>query len=97
MPQIDILISMKLNLDKNRHSVYILTYHLVLVIKYRKQILNNEIYNKLIETFLKIEKNYGIKLQESNFEVDHIHFLFKAKPNTPLVKFINAYKLPVVY
>jgi putative transposase len=79
-------------LDKNRHSVYLLTYHLVLVIKYRKQVLNQQIYDRLIELFVKIGKNYEINLQESNFESDHIHFLFKAKPNTSLMKFINAYK-----
>lgn len=83
---------MKQVLDKNQHSVYSLTYHLVLVIKYRKQVLNQEIYDRLIELFVKIGEGYGISLQESNFESDHIHFLFKAKPDTSLMKFINAYK-----
>jgi putative transposase len=35
--------SMKSDLDKNQHSVYRLTYHLVLVIKYRRQVINEEI------------------------------------------------------
>jgi putative transposase len=83
---------MKQVLDKNQHSVYALTYHLVLVIKYRKQVLNQQIYDRLINIFVKIGEGYGINLQESNFELDHIHFLFKAKPNTSLMKFINAYK-----
>ena len=42
--------------------------------------------------FVEIGKNYGISLLEWKFEEDHIHCLFKAKPTTPLSKFINAYK-----
>lgn len=83
---------MSSDLDKNQHSVYRLTYHLVLVIKYRRQVINEEIFNRLIEIFNKNAINFDIKLEEFNFESDHIHLLFKAKPQTNLLKFINAYK-----
>lgn len=83
---------MSSDLDKNQHSVYRLTYHLVLVIKYRRQVITPEIFNRLIEIFNKNASNFGITLEESNFESDHIHFLFKTKPQTQLLKFINAYK-----
>jgi len=32
---------LKRNLDKNQHSVYSLTYHLVLVTKYRRQVITS--------------------------------------------------------
>jgi len=80
------------DLDKNQHSVYKLTYHLVLVIKYRRQVITPEIFNRLIEIFNKNASNFDIILEESNFESDHIHLLFKTKPQTQLLKFINAYK-----
>lgn len=83
---------MKQSLDKNQHSVYTLTYHLVLVTKYRRQVINHRMYLRLIEIFQNIGKIYNIHLQESNFDLDHIHFLFKAKPDTTLLKFINSYK-----
>ena len=35
---------------------------------------------------------YGIQVKEANWEVDHIHILFEAKPSTNLVRFINSYK-----
>jgi len=35
---------MKQILDKNQHSVYALTYHLVLVTKYRRHVINQKIY-----------------------------------------------------
>ena len=31
-------------------------------------------------------------LVEWNHDVDHVHILFKAHPNTEMTKFINAYK-----
>lgn len=83
---------MKLSLDKNQHSVYTLKYHLVLVTKYRRQVITHRIYLRLIEIFQNIGKTYNIHLQESNYRTDHIHFLFKAKPDTTLLKFINSYK-----
>ncbi|MBV1754676.1 MAG: IS200/IS605 family transposase [Methanobacterium sp.] len=77
---------MKPNLDKNQHSVYTLTYHLVLVTKYRRQVITSKIYFRLKEIFKNIGKLYNIELQESNYETDHIHFQFKAKPDTVLLK-----------
>ena len=33
-----------------------------------------------------------LRVEESNWEADHIHILFDAMPSTNLVRFINAYK-----
>lgn len=79
-------------LDTNNHSVFSLYYHLVLVTKYRKKVINKKISSRLKEIFVNIQGNYNITLLEWNFEEDHIHILFKAHPNTELSKFINAYK-----
>lgn len=81
-----------MNLDNNNHSVFSLYYHLVLVTKYRRKVIDNNISNRLKEIFEKIQGNYNITLQEWNHDKDHIHILFKAHPNTELSKFINAYK-----
>ena len=83
---------MSQDLDKNQHSVFRLTYHLVLVIKYRKEVINEKIFNRLMEIFNNNSINFDITLEEFNFESDHVHLLFKAKPQTQLLKFINAYK-----
>jgi len=78
--------------DTNKHSVFLLYYHLILVVKYRKKVINQNISEKLKEMFIEIGQNYGITLLEWGGEEDHIHCLFKAKPTTELSKFINAYK-----
>lgn len=81
-----------MKLDSNNHSVFLLYYHLVLVTKYRRKVIDDNISNRLKEIFEKIQNNYNITLQEWNYDKDHIHILFKAHPNTELSKFINAYK-----
>lgn len=81
-----------MNLDNNNHSVFLLYYHLVLVTKYRRKVIDDNISNRLKEIFEKIQGNYNITLQEWNHDKDHIHILFKAHPNTEMSKFINAYK-----
>lgn len=81
-----------MKLDGNNHSVFSLNYHLVLVIKYRKQVLNDDISNRLKEIFEYISPNYNITLEEWEHDKDYVHVLFKAHPNSELSKFINAYK-----
>ena len=81
-----------MNLDSNSHSVFLMHYHLVLVVKYRRQIFNDEISNRAREIFEYIAPNYNITTEEWNHDKDHVHILFKAHPNTEISRFINAYK-----
>lgn len=81
-----------MELDNNNHSVFLMYYHLVLVIKYRRKIVDEVISDRLKEIFESLSSNYNITLQEWNHDKDHVHILFKAHPNSELSKFINAYK-----
>ena len=81
-----------MNLDNNAHSVFLLHYHLVLVVKYRRQVFDDGISSRAKEIFEYIAPNYNITLEEWNHDKDHIHILFRAHPNTEISKFINAYK-----
>ncbi len=81
-----------MKLDNNNHSVFLLYYHLVLVVKYRKNVIDETISERLKEIFVYITPRYNIDLQEWNHDHDHVHILFKAHPNSELSKFINAYK-----
>ncbi len=79
-------------LDNNNHSVFLMYYHLVLVVKYRRKVIDDDISLRLKEIFEYISSGYNICLQEWNHDKDHVHILFKAQPNSELSKFINAYK-----
>ena len=81
-----------MELMSNNHSVFILHYHLILVVKYRRKVITDEISRKLRIEFEKICKNYNIRLEDWNHDIDHMHILFNANPNTNISKFINAYK-----
>lgn len=81
-----------MELDNNAHSVFLLYYHLILVVKYRRKVFDEEISDRAKEIFEYIAPNYHILLQEWNHDIDHVHILFKAHPNTEISKFINAYK-----
>ncbi|AKU25400.1 IS200/IS605 family transposase [Geobacillus subterraneus] len=81
-----------MKLDSNNHSVFSLYYHLVLVVKYRREVFTDEVSDFAKDMFIKIGKKYNITLIEWNHDKDHIHILFKAHPNSELSKFINAYK-----
>lgn len=83
---------MNKELYTNNHSVFKLSYHLVLVIKYRKKVITDDISNRLKEIFIYISSKYNIKLVGWNHDRDHVHILFLGEPNTELSKFINAYK-----
>ena len=81
-----------MKLDNNNHSVFLMYYHLVLVVKYRRKVFTDKMSNYAKDIFVRIGKSYNITLEEWNHDVDHIHIMFKAHPNSEMSKFINAYK-----
>ena len=76
----------------NNHSVFAMYYHLILVVKYRRKVFDDTISDYARSIFEKIAPSYNITLLEWNHDVDHVHIMFKAQPNSELSKFINAYK-----
>jgi len=79
-------------LDTNNHSVFLLHYHLIMCIKYRSNVIDDVISDRLKEMFVKMAPAYNITLEEWNHDIDHVHILFRGHPNTAISKFINAYK-----
>ena len=79
-------------LYNNHHSVFSLHYHLILVVKYRRQVINDRISCRLREMFVSVGGAYKIEVEEWNHDADHIHVLFRAHPKSELTKFLNAYK-----
>jgi len=79
-------------LENNNHSVFALFYHLVLVTKYRRDVIDESISVRLREIFDYIAPTYKITVQEWDHEPDHLHILFRAHPKSEISKFLNAYK-----
>ena len=81
-----------MELRGNNHSVFSIHFHLILVVKYRRKVINDEISERLKGIFGYIQDNYNIVLEEWNHEIDHVHVLFRSEPNSNISIFINAYK-----
>lgn len=79
-------------LDNNAHSVFLLHYHLILVVKYRRKVFDDKVSDRAKAIFEYIAPKYHITLMEWNHDQDHVHVLFRAHPKSEISKFINAYK-----
>lgn len=78
---------------KNRHAVYLLQYHLVVVTKYRHPVIDGDVKDRLISLSHEIiEEHWKGEILEINTDHDHIHILFEISPQTQLSKLINNYK-----
>lgn len=77
---------------KNCHAQYRLEYHLILVTKYRKQCITEEMFQYLKTETIRILKLNEVELLEMNYEPDHVHLLISAPPQVQLSKIINSYK-----
>lgn len=80
------------DLQRGSHSVYMLQYHLILVVKYRRNVINDEIFASLGSIFSNIGSAYNVAVIVWNHDAGHIHVLFQASPITHLSGFINTYK-----
>ncbi|MFO7887379.1 MAG: IS200/IS605 family transposase [Eubacteriales bacterium] len=83
---------MSRELRTNRHSVFNLKYHLVVVTKYRKKCLTKEMLKDLEDILKEQLEGKDCKLIEFNGEEDHIHILFESQPQIQLTKIVNSLK-----
>lgn len=47
------------NMDRNSHSVYLLYYYLVMVVKYRRKVIDDQISERAKEILSYIAPSYG--------------------------------------
>ncbi|MDY0388140.1 MAG: IS200/IS605 family transposase, partial [Methanolobus sp.] len=77
--------------SKNRHK-YLLQYHLILVCKYRKKLLNEPIRTDIIKLFEDICKKQHTIIKTINTDNDHIHYLLETGPTVTVSKLISTLK-----
>ena len=80
-------------LNSNRHAKYNLTYHLVVVTKFRKKYIDGKIFNDLDDHFKRLLEGKGCRLLEFGGEKDHIHIMFSTPPQVQLSKVVNSLKI----
>ena len=78
---------------KNRHSIYDLEYHLVVVTRYRHPVISERLKPRLFEIAEKVVcKDFGCFITSIEAMPDHVHLLFEAPPHVQLSKVVNSFK-----
>jgi len=65
---------------RKAHSVYLMTYHIVFVTKYRKPILSEEIGDFIKDLCTRICQDHDGELLSAETDKDHIHLLISMPP-----------------
>jgi len=58
-----------------RSNNSLLLYHIVILLKYRKKVMNKEVGETLKAICFGITERYEVKFIEIGYESDHVHFL----------------------
>ena len=83
---------MKKDFVSSGRAVSDMKAHLLLVTKYRRKVINQEIPKRLGEIVDNLCTKWDCKLIEFNGEADHLHLLFQYYPQLELPKFITNLK-----
>lgn len=82
-----------MELKRNSNAVYLLNYHIILVVKYRKKIfVNDTIIERTKELMRKISAENDVEVINQECGDDHIHLMVSTKPTLLLTKYINLLK-----
>ena len=78
----------------NRHNrrKYSLKVHIVLVTKYRKQLLKDYIADDVKQKIFDIANTRGYEIIAIETDKDHIHFLIKSEPKVSVLSIVRKLK-----
>ena len=77
---------------RTRHSVYMLTYHMIFVTKWRKPVISDEIGDFMKETVKRLCPGYGGELVSAETDRDHIRLLISLSPHACVGTVIRSLK-----
>lgn len=78
--------------NRNRHSIYCLRYHLVVVTKYRHPVINGRIRERLLEITGETFRKWKCNVISAEGSLDYLHVYFSAPPQVRLSDLVNNYK-----
>ena len=77
---------------KGNRSVYSLNIHLVLVTKYRRQVITADVLQRLCEIFEATCDKWRCTLKEFNGEADHVHLVISFPPDVQISTLVGNLK-----
>jgi len=79
-------------INKSRHSAYLLHAHIVFVTKYRRKIFGDLHLEAFKNCAKEVCEDFEAELKECDGEADHVHLLIEYNPKVQLTKLINSLK-----
>lgn len=83
---------MQPSLRKSSHAVYCIHLHIVLVTKYRRKVITQEILQKLEQIISELCQEQKNILVEFNGKSDHVHLLVNLSPDNHISEFVKILK-----
>lgn len=79
------------------HSTYLCDYHIVLVTKYRRNVIANDgIWVHLKQKFFEVTEHYPrIRIKEINHDINHVHMLVSIPPQISVGSVVRTFKTNV--
>ncbi len=74
------------------HNKTLLLYHLVLPVKYRRKVVNDQVGESLKVVCLEISKRYEMRFVEIGCDEDHVHFLVQSVPSVSVTEIVTTIK-----
>jgi putative transposase len=78
--------------NKGYRCLYSLNIHLVLVTKYRRKVINQEILQRLHEILASTCAKWSCNLTDFSGEADHVHLVIDFPPDVEISKLVNNLK-----
>ena len=76
----------------NSHCKHLIALHLILVVKYRKQLLLGDIGKLLKQAVLDISEKSDFSVEEIEIDKDHIHILLRIYPRYSIGQHVRRIK-----
>lgn len=77
---------------RGRQVIFKLQAHLVFTPKYRRGVITKRVWEVLRAAFERVCEDFGVTLEEANYEADHAHLLVSYPPKVSLSGLVNSLK-----
>jgi len=76
----------------NSHCKYLIALHLILVVKYRKQLLKGSVGDFIKKSVIELSKRSDFSVEEIEIDKDHVHILMTISPKYSISQHIRNIK-----
>ena len=78
--------------ETKSHCKYLIALHLILVVKYRKQLLKGDVGDFVKQKITEIAERSEFNIEEIEVNKDHIHILLTISPNISVASYVRRIK-----